>query len=143
MSDCRPEWYKKYGESLQHWRQGDGKPWNEKRDYRVYWKDNEGTEYRFATFATDDNDAVMQCAMAHHMVMREVVKVHPFGYYDLMTRKQYEQAVDEILQRKYNFRNGAIEHFMWLVDSGYSRGRTPDKIADSINVEAEYGDEGT
>ena len=79
MSDCMPKWYKKCGETLQHWLKGDGKPFHEKRDYRVYWKDNEGTEYRFATYATNDNDAVMQCAMAHPMVMSEVVKVHPFG----------------------------------------------------------------
>lgn len=143
MSDCIPKWYKKYVETLQHWMKGDGKPWNAKKDYRVYWKDNEGTEYRFATYAKNDNDAVMQCAMAHPMIMREVVEVHPFGYADLLTKEQFAEMVDDILKRKYNFRNGAIEHFMWLVDSGYGHGRTPDEVADGIMYEAEYGDEGT
>ncbi len=143
MSDCRPEWYKKYGENLQHWMKVDGNPCNEKTDYRVYWKDNEGTEYRFATYATNGNDAVMQCAMAHPMVMREVVKVHPFGYYDLITKEQFAEMVNDILQRKYNFNKGAVERFMWLVDDGYYRGRTPDDVADGIMYEVEYGDEGT
>lgn len=143
MSDCRPEWYKKYSETLQHWRQGDGKPWNEKKDYRVYWKDNEGTEYRFATYATNGDDAIMQCAMAHPIIMSKVVNVHPFGYYDLLTKEQFAEKVDDILQRKFNFRKGAIENFMWLVDSGYGNGYSPDEVADGIMYEAEYGDEGT
>lgn len=143
MSDCIPKWYKKYGETLQHWLKGDGKPCNEKTDYRVYWKDNEGTEYRFATNATNGNDAVMQCSMAHPMIMSEVVKVHPFGSYDLFTKEQFTEMVDDILQRKYNFNKGATEHFMWLVDDGYCRGRAPDEVADGIMYEVEYGDEGT
>lgn len=143
MTDCRPDWYKKYSDSLQNWKKGDGKPWNEKTDYRVYWKDNEGTEYRFATYATNGNDAVMQCAMAHPMIMSEVVKVHPFGYYDLLTKEQFAEIVDDLLQRKYNFRKGAVEKFMSLVDGGYCRGRTPDDVADGIMYEVEYGDEGT
>jgi hypothetical protein len=60
-----------------------------------------------------------------------------------MTREQFASVVDDILQRKYKFSNGAIEHFMWLVDGGYCRGRTPDEVADGIMDEAEYGDEGT
>lgn len=143
MSDCIPKWYKKYGETLQHWLKGDGKPCNEKTDYRVYWKDNEGTEYRFATYATNGNDAVMQCSMAYPMIMREVVNVHPFGSYDLLTKEQFADMVDDILQRKHNFVKGAVERFMWIVDSGYCRGRNPDKVADSIMYEVEYGDEGT
>lgn len=143
MSDCRPEWYKQYCDTLQHWMTGDGKPCNEKTDYRVYWKDNEGTEHRFATYAANGNDAVMQCAMAHTMIMREVVQVHPFGYYDLLTKEQFAEMVDDILQRKYNFNKGAIENFMGLVDGGYCRGRNPNDVADGIMYEVEYGDEGT
>lgn len=143
MSDCRPEWYKKYGESLQHWMQGDGKPWNEKRDYRVIWKDNEGTEHRFATYAIYADDAVVQCAMAHPIIMNKVVKVHPFGYYDLVTREQFAKLVDDILQRKYNFRKGAVENFGWLVNQGYDNGYSPEFSADGVMYEAEYGDEGT
>ena len=143
MSDCMPKWYKKYGETLQHWLKGEGKPCNEKTDYRVYWKDNEGTEYRFATYATNGNDAVMQCSMAYPMIMREVVNVHPFGSYDLLTKEQFADMVDDILQRKHNFVKGAVERFMWRVDSGYCRGRNPDEVADGIMYEVEYGDEGT
>ena len=143
MNDCRPDWYKKYNDSLQHWMNGDGKPCSEKKDYRVYWKDNEGTEYRFATYARNGDDAVMQCAMAHPLVMCEVVNVHPFGYYDLVSKEQFAKMVDDLIQSKYNFAKGAIEHFMWLVDSGYCHGRTPDEVADGIMYEAEYGDEGT
>ena len=143
MTDCMPKWYKKYGETLQHWLKGEGKPCNEKTEYRVYWKDNEGTEYRFATYATNGNDAVMQCAMAHPMIMSEVVKVHPFGYYDLLTKEQFAEMVDDILQRKYKFNKGAVERFMWLVDGGYCQGRNPDEVADGIMYEVEYGDEGT
>ena len=143
MTDCMPKWYKKYGETLQHWLKGEGKPCNEKTEYRVYWKDNEGTEYRFAAYATNANDAVMQCAMAYPMIMSEVVKVHPFGSYDLLTKEQFAEMVDDILQRKYNFNKGAVERFMWLVDGGYCRGRTPDEVADGIMYEVEYGDEGT
>ena len=143
MSDCRPEWYKKYGESLQQWKHGDGKPWNEKTDYRVYWKDNEGTEHRFATFATYANDAIIQCAMAHPMIMCEVVQVHPFGYYDLVTKEQFAEMVDDILQRKYKFRKGAVENFSWIVNQAYDNGYSPDYAAEGVAYEAEYGDEGT
>ena len=138
-----PKWYKKYGDTLQHWLKGDGKPCNEKTDYRVYWKDNEGAEYRFATYAANGYEAVMQCAMAHPMIMCEVAKVRPFGYYDLLTKEQFADKVDDILQRKYSFYKGAIERFMWIVDGGYCRGRSPDEVADGIMYEVEYGDEGT
>ena len=143
MSDCRPEWYKQYCDTLQHWRQGDGKPFNEKTDYRVLWKDNEGTEYRYSTYAENGRNAIMNCAMAHPLVMCDVVDVHPFAHYDLMTRKQFASVVDDILQRKYNFNKGAIENFMGLVDGGYCRGRNPNDVADGIMYEVEYGDEGT
>lgn len=38
MRDCTPDWYKNYSSSLQNWTDG-------KSDYRVIWKDNEGTEH--------------------------------------------------------------------------------------------------
>jgi hypothetical protein len=75
--------------------------------------------------------------------MSEVVKVHPFGYYDLLTKEQFAEMVDDILQRKHKFNKGAVERFMWLVDGGYCQGRNPDEVADGIMYEVEYGDEGT
>jgi len=136
MSDCRPNWYKKYSKSIQNWTDG-------KKEFRVLWKDNEGTEYRYATYADKSSNAVMNCAMAHPLIMCDVVDVHQFATYDLMTREQFAAVVDEILQNKHNFRKGAVETFMWLVDSGYCRGRTPEQVADGILYEVEYGDEGT
>lgn len=143
MSDCMPKWYKKCGETLQHWLKGDGKPFNEKTEYRVYWKDNEGTEHRFATYATNDNDAVMQCAMAHPMIMSEVVKVHPFGYYDLINKEQFVEMVDDILQRKYNCRKGTVDNFTGLIIQHYCNGYSPEFSADGIMYELEYSCEGT
>ena len=130
MSDCRPDWYKKYSDAIQNWMDG-------KTAYHVFWKDNEGTEYRYATYAENGRNAIMNCAMAHPLVMCDVIDVHQFAHYDLMTKEQFAAVVDDIIQKKYIFGKDAVEHFMWLVDSGYCRGRTPDEVADGIMYEAE------
>ena len=49
MVDCRPEWYKQYCETLQHWMKGDGKPCNEKSANS--WFDHEFS-YTPVTLAT-------------------------------------------------------------------------------------------
>ena len=136
MSDCRPDWYKKYGDSLQHWTDG-------KADFRVLWKDNEGTEHRYATFATDSHDAILRCAMAHPLVVNRIVDVHVFSVRDLMTLEQYTTKVELFMVKKHHFREGASENFPLTIREEYFDGRTPEDAADKILYECEYGDEGT
>ena len=136
MSDCRPSFYKKYTDSLQHWTDG-------KADFRVLWKDNEGTEYRYATFATDSHDAILRCAMAHLMILAEIVDVHVFSVRDIMTLEQYTAKVELVMVKKHKFREGASENFPLIIREEYFEGRTPEDAADKILYKCKYGDEGT
>ena len=136
MSDCRPSFYKKYTDSLQHWTDG-------KADFRVLWKDNEGTEYRYATFATDSHDAILRCAMAHPMILAEIVDVHVFSFRDIMTLEEYTAKVELFMVKNHKFREGASENFQLIIREEYFEGRTPEDAADKILYECTYGDEGT
>lgn len=136
MNDCRPNWYKKYGDSLQHWTDG-------KADFRVLWRDNEGTVRRYATFATDSHDAILRCAMAHPMVVDRIVDVHVFSARDIMTIEEYVAKVELFMVNKYNFREGSSKYYLLIIRDEYFDGRTPEEAADKILYEIAYGDEGT
>lgn len=136
MSDCRPDWYKKYVDSLQHWTDG-------KADFRVLWKDNEGTEHRYATFATDSDDAILRCAMAHPLAVNRIVDVHVFSVRDLMTLEQYTAQVDKLMETEHGFRPGVTNHFPLTVAQEYNLGSIPEDAASKIRYEIEDADEGT
>ena len=136
MSDCRPSFYKKYTDSLQHWTDG-------KADFRVIWKDNEGTEYRYATFATDSYDAILRCAMAHPLVVNQIVDVHVFSSRDIMTLEQYTANVDKLMETDHEYKPGITKHFPLTVLHEYNAGSTPEEAADKIQYEIEDADEGT
>jgi hypothetical protein len=136
MNDCRPNWYKKYGDSLQHWTDG-------KADFRVLWKDNEGTERRYAIFATDSHDAILRCAMAHPMVADRIVDVHSFSVRDLMTLEQYTAKVDRLMETDHGYKPGVTNHFPLTVMHEYYAGSTPEEAADKIQYNIEDADEGT
>lgn len=134
--DCRPNWYKNYSDALADWVSG-------KEEYRVLWKDNDGTERRYATYAKHGLDAVMNCVSAHPIAIAEIVEAHRFASYDLMTLEQFAKAVDDILHNKHGFHQGYVNNHMMLVKSHYHRGSTPAESAEGIVYEIEYGDEGT
>lgn len=136
MNDCIPNWYKKYGETIQNWMEG-------KSDYRVLWKDNAGNEYRYATFATDSHDAILRCVMAHPMILAEIVDAHKFTVCDLMTIEEYTAKVEFFMVNKHHFREGASKNYPLSIRDEYFDGRTPEDAADQILYEIEYGDEGT
>lgn len=136
MNDCRPNWYKKYGETVQNWMEG-------KSDYRVLWKDNEGNEYRYATFATDSHDAILRCVMAHPMVVDRIVDVHVFSVRDIMTLEQYTAKVDKLMETNHGYKQGITNHFPLTVAQEYNAGNSPEDAADRIQYLIEDDDEGT
>ena len=136
MNDCRPNWYKNYSSSLQNWTDG-------KSDYRVIWKDNEGTEYRYATFATGSYDAISRCSMAHPLVVSRIVDVHVFAFRDLMTLEQYMDKVENLMVTVYGYKPGVTNYFPITIAHQYNAGGTPEEAADKVRYEIEYGDEGT
>lgn len=136
MNDCRPNWYKNYSSSLQNWTDG-------KSDYRVIWKDNEGTEHRYATFATDSYDAVLRCSMVHPLVVSRIVDVHVFSPRDLMTLEQYTYRVENLLVTCHGYKPGVTSYFPNTIAHQYNAGRLPEEAADKLRYEIEDSDEGT
>lgn len=136
MIDCRPNWYKNYSSSLQNWTDC-------KSDYRVIWKDNEGTEYRYATFATGSYEAILRCAMAHPLVVSRIVDVHMFSSRDLMTLEQYTDKVETLMVAGHGYKPGVTNNFPITIAHQYNAGGTPEEAADKVRYEIEYGDEGT
>ena len=136
MNDCRPNWYKNYSSSLQNWTDG-------KYDFRVIWKDNEGTEHRYATFATDSYDAVLRCSMAHPLAVSRIVDVHVFSSRDLMTLEQYTDRVENLLVTGHGYKPGVTSYFPNTIAHQYNAGSTPEEAADKLRYEIEDSDEGT
>ena len=136
MIDCRPNWYKNYSSTLQNWTDG-------KSDYRVIWTDNEGTEYRYATFATDSYDAILRCVMAHPLVVNRIVDAHVFSSCDLMTLEQYTDKVENLMVSNHEYKPGVTNHFPITLAHQYHTGRTPEEAADKLLYEIEDADEGT
>lgn len=136
MIDCRPNWYKNYSSSLQNWTDG-------KSDYRVIWKDNEGTEYRYATFATDSYDAILRCSMAHPLAVNRIVDVHVFSSRDLMTLEEYTDKVEYLMVAGHGYKPDVTNHFPNTIADKYNAGSTPEEAADKLLYEIEYADEGT
>lgn len=136
MNDCRPDWYNNYSSSLQNWTDG-------KSDFRVMWKANDGTEHRYATFATDSYDAILRCSMVHPLVVNRIVDVHVFSPRDLMTLEQYTDKVENLMVTGHGYTPGITNHFPLTIADEYNAGSTPEEAADKLLYEIEYADEGT
>ena len=136
MNDCRPNWYKKYGETVQNWMEG-------KSDYRVLWKDNAGNEYRFATFAYDSEYAIKQCTEAYPMLISQISSVRVYGQRDYMSKDMFLDLVDRILVEKHNFKPGITrrhEAVKFMSLETYEMGNTPETAVDLIEFEMGFDD---